>query len=238
MHCHISQGLISWFWYILHFDFWTCLMNCLLFHCRVPVYSRPILMSERTIDFSSVIRSIRWNPEHVYRHACVKGSRRLAMMIARGCEKIWRIPKCDRKRELIDIPCLIKYDSLWITMNMRIRTIIKMVFDITKASDAELWCFFICAWTNCRTNNKDAGDLRRNEVTVMYTSAYYILLFIRVSINMINDTYYKQQMFIIVCLGVLSLFRTPCLSLQTSKWYCHGCQDCMTNCCLSRLLLT
>ena len=42
---------------------------------------------------------------------------------------------------------------------------------LTKASDAELWCFFpICAWTNGWTNNRDAGDLRRHpahNVTVM-----------------------------------------------------------------------
>ena len=34
---------------------------------------------------------------------------------------------------------------------------------LTKASDAELWCFlWYCAWTNAWTNNRDAGDLRRN----------------------------------------------------------------------------
>ena len=34
---------------------------------------------------------------------------------------------------------------------------------LTKASDAELWCFFfICAWTNDWTHNRDAGDLIRN----------------------------------------------------------------------------
>ena len=31
----------------------------------------------------------------------------------------------------------------------------------TKASDAELWCFFICAWINRWVNNGEAGDLRR-----------------------------------------------------------------------------
>ena len=34
---------------------------------------------------------------------------------------------------------------------------------LTKASDAELWCFLlICAWTNGWVNNRDASDLRRN----------------------------------------------------------------------------
>ena len=42
---------------------------------------------------------------------------------------------------------------------------------LTKASDAELRCFFICAWTNGWANNRDAGDLGRlrahYDVTVM-----------------------------------------------------------------------
>ena len=41
----------------------------------------------------------------------------------------------------------------------------------TKASDAELWCFFICVWINNWVNNREAGDLRRYrayyDVTVM-----------------------------------------------------------------------
>ena len=33
---------------------------------------------------------------------------------------------------------------------------------ITKASDAELWCFsLICVWINGWVNNREAGDLRR-----------------------------------------------------------------------------
>ena len=32
----------------------------------------------------------------------------------------------------------------------------------TKASDAELWCFLICAWINGSVNNREAGDLRRH----------------------------------------------------------------------------
>ena len=36
---------------------------------------------------------------------------------------------------------------------------------LTKASDAELWCYFmICAWRNGWVNNRDAGDLRRHRV--------------------------------------------------------------------------
>ena len=41
----------------------------------------------------------------------------------------------------------------------------------TKASDTELWCFFICVWINGWVNNGEAGDLRRYrahyDVTVM-----------------------------------------------------------------------
>ena len=41
----------------------------------------------------------------------------------------------------------------------------------TKASDAELWWFFICAWLNGWVNNREAGDLGRhrghNDVFVM-----------------------------------------------------------------------
>ena len=41
----------------------------------------------------------------------------------------------------------------------------------TKASDAELWYFFICAWINGWVNNGEAGDLRHHrahyDVTVM-----------------------------------------------------------------------
>ena len=43
---------------------------------------------------------------------------------------------------------------------------------LTKASDAELWCSFICAWINGWVNNREAGDLRRYlahcDVIVMY----------------------------------------------------------------------
>ena len=46
---------------------------------------------------------------------------------------------------------------------------------LTKASGTELWCFFICAWTNAWANNRDAVDLRRHgahyDVTVMELDA-------------------------------------------------------------------
>ena len=35
---------------------------------------------------------------------------------------------------------------------------------LSKASDAGVFVFFICAWTNDLVNNRDAGDLRRNRV--------------------------------------------------------------------------
>ena len=46
-------------------------------------------------------------------------------------------------------------------------------FPCTKTSEAELWCFFICAWTYGWVNNREAGDLRRHrahyDVIVMYS---------------------------------------------------------------------
>ena len=41
---------------------------------------------------------------------------------------------------------------------------------LTKASDAKLWSFFICAWTNSSVNNQNGDDLRRHrayDVTLM-----------------------------------------------------------------------
>ena len=47
---------------------------------------------------------------------------------------------------------------------------------LTKASDAELWCFFICVWINDWVNNREAGDLRRYrahyDVTLMQTTKH------------------------------------------------------------------
>ena len=44
----------------------------------------------------------------------------------------------------------------------------------TKASDAELWCFFMCAWINGWIYNCETVDLRRHhshyDVIVMYTA--------------------------------------------------------------------
>ena len=40
----------------------------------------------------------------------------------------------------------------------------------TKASDNELWCFFICVWINDWVNNREAGDLRR------YRSHYDVIV--------------------------------------------------------------
>ena len=43
---------------------------------------------------------------------------------------------------------------------------------VTKAGNVELWCFFICAWTNGWVNNPNAGNLRRHrahyDVIVMW----------------------------------------------------------------------
>ena len=69
---------------------------------------------------------------------------------------------------------------------------------LTKASDAELWCFFICAWTNGWVNNRGAGDLRRNrahyDVTVMNNHTresrlwvYILVLYIFVRIHIIGQ---------------------------------------------------
>ena len=33
---------------------------------------------------------------------------------------------------------------------------------LPKASDAKLWCFFICGWINGWINNREAGDLSRH----------------------------------------------------------------------------
>ena len=54
---------------------------------------------------------------------------------------------------------------------------------LTKASDAELWCFLlICAWSNSWAKNRDASDLRchRNhyEVAVMWIFVVEVLSFV------------------------------------------------------------
>ena len=40
---------------------------------------------------------------------------------------------------------------------------------LTKASDAELWFFFICAWINGWVNHRDACDLRRHRARYVVT---------------------------------------------------------------------
>ena len=40
-----------------------------------------------------------------------------------------------------------------------------------EASDVELWCFFIYAWTNGWANNRDAGDFRRHHSHSYYHGA-------------------------------------------------------------------
>ena len=50
----------------------------------------------------------------------------------------------------------------------------------TKASDAELWCFFfICAWINGWVNNHEAGGLRRHR-------AHYDITATEPSLNVVN----------------------------------------------------
>ena len=47
---------------------------------------------------------------------------------------------------------------------------------LTKASDAELWCFLlICAWTNGWVNNRGGGDLRLRR----HHAAYDVILMFR-----------------------------------------------------------
>ena len=57
-------------------------------------------------------------------------------------------------------------DPLWVEFTGHCRRI-----PHTKASDVELWCFFICARTNCWASHRDAGDFGRHrvhyDVTVM-----------------------------------------------------------------------
>ena len=69
---------------------------------------------------------------------------------------------------------------------------------LTKVSDAEFWCFFMCAWINGR----EAGDLRRHrahyDVTVMEAQDLSILYFVRAfCICVINDQNNSRQYFMI-----------------------------------------
>ena len=66
---------------------------------------------------------------------------------------------------------------------------------LTKASDAELWCFLWSSWTNGRANNGDAGDLKRHrahyDVTVIIT--FVMSLFLVISCELF--TYIIQNWF-------------------------------------------
>ena len=46
---------------------------------------------------------------------------------------------------------------------------------LTKASDAEFWWFFLCAWTNGWINNRDAGDLSRHHAHYDVTVVFFLL---------------------------------------------------------------
>ena len=56
---------------------------------------------------------------------------------------------------------------------------------LTKASDAELWCFsLICAWISAWVNNREAGDLGRH-------CAHYVVIVLQWSnlTNMIRESH-------------------------------------------------
>ena len=59
--------------------------------------------------------------------------------------------------------------------------ILHMWIPLAKASDAEVWCFLICAWINSSVNNRDAGDLRHHctnyDVPVMMQRMCQMYLF-------------------------------------------------------------
>ena len=57
---------------------------------------------------------------------------------------------------------------------------------LTKASDAELWCFFICAWTNGWVNKLDADDLRCYR-------AHYDVTLISLKLQMMNGVHYSLK---------------------------------------------
>ena len=56
----------------------------------------------------------------------------------------------------------------------------------TRASDAELWCFFDLRMKNGWVNNRDAGDFRRYrahyDVTVIYHNERYSLLIVLITV--------------------------------------------------------
>ena len=80
----------------------------------------------------------------------------------------------------------------------------------TKASDAELWCFFfICTWIHCWVNDGEAGDLRRH-------SAHYDVIVMDMVMLPVLWRLHHQFMSII---GMV---------LPTLLWFvssCHMCVD-------------
>ena len=75
----------------------------------------------------------------------------------------------------------------------------------TKASDAELWYFFlICVWINGWVNNREAGDLRR------YRAPYYVSVMEKLSrmltrniarnpVSIYWDWRFYEQQYILLC---------------------------------------
>ena len=57
---------------------------------------------------------------------------------------------------------------------------------LTKGSDAELWCFFICTWTNGVANNRGTGVLRHHcahyDVTVMIEQNTKMVILARIKL--------------------------------------------------------
>ena len=95
----------------------------------------------------------------------------------------------------------------------------------TKASDAELWCFFICAWINAWVNNREAGDLRRHRahygVTVM-TSYFHILGYIEVPlICWYVYPPWHIYMILYIYIHTHALFREPTLIVFVSTTLQH-----------------
>ena len=97
----------------------------------------------------------------------------------------------------------------------------------TKASDAELWCFFLfCVWINDWVNNREAGDLRRYrthyDVIVMGRARnqalgpgdilYYNRLFSR---EYPVPQYSKSLVLVSQCLPLVAL---PWMEFQISKF--------------------
>ena len=60
----------------------------------------------------------------------------------------------------------------------------------TKATDAELWFFFICVWINGWVNNREAGDLRR------YRAHYDVIVKSRIICRTFNFMSCTRQCFV------------------------------------------